>query len=129
MNSCWASVGFFCEQQSFAKQAMKFGLVGMSHQQPPVGGLRQIILAGGGIQVRQIALRGIVTRRKFDPRLQFGYGGISLAFGSEHSPQLNVNRRRLRMHRKQLPQRIFRLGKTAAAHVEIGQSDDRVGRP
>src|ERR1039457_5497730 len=107
---------------------MKFRLVGMSRKQTAVSGLGQVILSRSDIEVGEVTLGTVVTRREFDSRLQFSDGGVSLLFGSKHSPQLNVNRARIGIYRKQLPQIAFRIGKTAPPHVKVREPDNRVGR-
>ncbi len=105
---------------------MKFRLVWMRSKQPTEGGLGQVILSGGQIQIREITLCPFVPRRHLDSRLQLADGGVRLALRSQHPPQLDVDGGRVRVCHSQLAQIIFRLRKTPSPHVNVSQTDDSV---
>src|SRR5580700_5880682 len=102
---------------------MKLGLAGMSREQSAIGSLSLVILSRGRIQLRELALRLLITRRQSDSRLQFRDRCPTLALSSQHASQLNMCRTRVHLLGKQFAQIILGLGKTVSAHVEIDQPD------
>jgi len=72
---------------------MQVGVIGLSCNQRPVGGFREIVLSGVGIKVGKVALGSRVFRGKLERRLEFGYGVILLSFSRKHTAELDIEAR------------------------------------
>src|SRR5271166_2086004 len=107
---------------------MKVGFIRMESNQPPISCLRKIIFSGVAIQLRQIALRSLVSASELYPLLQFSNSVIRLAICRKYAPELNMRSRALNvtLRRQQFAQIFFRLGKLSPSHVKVRQPDYRV---